>query len=53
MIMICHKGPHELMSSIKKTIKNVLRYFKMYLIRPPPTSRIKNATLRDVQCEDT
>ena len=44
---ICHNRPHRLMSSmiLKKNIKNVLEYFKIYLKMPPPTSRIKNETL--------
>ena len=28
-----------------KSIQNVLKFFKMYFIMPPPTSRVKNATL--------
>jgi len=31
--------------SINKTLKNVLKYFIMYFIMPPLTSRIKNETL--------
>ena len=44
----CHKIPHRLMSSMifnEKSIKSLLKYFRMYFTMPPPTSSSKNATL--------